>query len=459
MSGIEDSHIQELNNSKVLTEIDELLARVESLRPFLPDVEGKVIQKLRLDWNYHSNAIEGNQLNYGETIALLMHGITAKGKPLKDHNDIKGHDEGIEHMMKMVKSDLNITQYDIMVLHQIILKEPYSINAVTPSGVKVRKKIKIGEYKTEPNHVLTKTGAIHYYTEPELVQAEMSDLVDWVNQALNATTFHPVVIAAVFHHRFVAIHPFDDGNGRLGRILMNLILLKYKIPPVVIKYDARNQYYGTLAQADVGNYEPLIELIAESAKRSLQIQLSAAQGDVINTIEDVDKSIAVFKAGLSSSEKGTIKKTADRMLILLSEDIIPLYEELEKRLLQFDELFEVVEKSFSFREPTHGTKLFRSTGPFAENLLTAAKSAPLNITNTSFKYTFKNFKTSSTKFSHEIDFVVTFDEFYYALDASRVNTDLSVTKTYDQVFSVIERNQFIQVLIEGLINSIEKIRR
>jgi Fic family protein len=97
---------QEFSEADILQRVDELKKQIDALRPLPPDVEGRVMQKLRLDWNYHSNAIEGNRLSYGETIAFLMEGITAKGKPLKDHLDIRGHNEAINIFMRIKLADL-----------------------------------------------------------------------------------------------------------------------------------------------------------------------------------------------------------------------------------------------------------------------------------------------------------------------------------------------------------------
>ena len=93
----------EASKSNIVLEINSLKEKIENLRPLSQEVEGRVMQKLRLDWNYNSNAIEGNKLSYGETVAFLMTGITAKGKPLKDHLDIRGHNEAINFLLSLVK--------------------------------------------------------------------------------------------------------------------------------------------------------------------------------------------------------------------------------------------------------------------------------------------------------------------------------------------------------------------
>ena len=163
----------------LLEKIDRLKAEIDLLRPLAPDIEARVLQKFRLDWNYHSNSIEGNSLTYGETVAFLMEGLTAKGKPLKDHLDIKGHNEGIDYLMNLIKNKHQLTEKVIRELHKIILVEPYKTPAITSDGQSVEKTINIGQYKTQPNHVKTPTGEMHYYASPEETPAKMNDLMTW----------------------------------------------------------------------------------------------------------------------------------------------------------------------------------------------------------------------------------------------------------------------------------------
>ncbi len=115
---------KELSKIPIVREIDALKQQVDELRPFSQEIQNRIMQKFRLDWNYHSNAIEGNPYSYGETVAFIMHGITAKGKKLKDHLDIKGHDETVIALLDLIKGERNFTETDIRSLHEMILKEP-----------------------------------------------------------------------------------------------------------------------------------------------------------------------------------------------------------------------------------------------------------------------------------------------------------------------------------------------
>jgi len=282
--------LEELEEIKL---IDEQKTLIDSHRPFPKELENKIFQKLKLDWNYNSNAIEGNQLSYGETVAFLNFGLTAKGKPFKDHLDIKGHNEAIGFMLQLIKENRPLSESDIKDLHKIILVEPYFSKMSSLEGVEFQKKIKIGQYKTSPNHVKTLSGDIHYYTNPEEVAFEMNNLLEWYRNA-EEENLHPVVMSAIFHHKFTAIHPFDDGNGRLARILSNFILLKYNYPVIVTKNRDKVQYYAALNIADNGIYEDLIKLFAENIGYSFDIMQKAINGENINEADDLDKEIELF---------------------------------------------------------------------------------------------------------------------------------------------------------------------
>ncbi len=283
----------------LLARIDDHKQQLDALRPTLtPAVLDRVFQKFRLDWNYHSNSIEGNSLTFGETVAFLMEGVTAKGKPLKDHLDLRGHNEAINFLLALVKDDRGITESEIRELHRLILVEPYQVKAQTADGRPTTKTIQLGQYKTSPNHVETRTGAIHYYASPEETPAKMQELMAWYRE--NRDQLPPLVLAALFHHKFVAIHPFDDGNGRMTRLLTNLLLMQAGFPPIVIKTEEKGEYYGVLSQADAGVIEPLLSFFAERLIRSLDLYLRGAQGEDIADDDDLDKEIALLKASVET---------------------------------------------------------------------------------------------------------------------------------------------------------------
>jgi Fic family protein len=126
-----------------------LKEELDSLRPINAEQE-QIMQEFRLDWNFHSNNLEGNSLTYVETKALILFNITAQGKPLKDHFEIKGHNEAILWVEEVVKNERPLTQSFIRELHTLLLKESYQIDAITPDGQPTKKTVHVGHYKTIP---------------------------------------------------------------------------------------------------------------------------------------------------------------------------------------------------------------------------------------------------------------------------------------------------------------------
>ncbi|NJN35262.1 MAG: Fic family protein, partial [Saprospiraceae bacterium] len=311
--------------------------QLDALKPLPQDVEARVMQKLRLDWNFHSNAIEGNKLTYGETYTFLMYGLTAKGKPFKDHLDIKGHNEAINFLQSLVKDDRDLTESDIRALHKMILVEPYQIEGISAGGQRATKTVLLGEYKKLPNHVKTQTGEIHYYANPEDVPFKMAELVGWFNEIRQNENVTPSVLAAIFHHKFVEIHPFDDGNGRLSRILMNLILMQKGYPPAIIKLKERTDYYAALGLADKNEYKQIAEFVVESVLDSVNLYLKAIKGESIESADDLDKEIALFKMSLG---KEVERKTTEHIMRLGKELVKPIIDKALSKLQTFNELFE-----------------------------------------------------------------------------------------------------------------------
>ncbi len=296
------------------------------------------MQKFRLWWTYHSNAIEGNVLTQGETEMFLMEGLTAKGKPLKDHLDLRGHSNAINYLLDFVREREVLTEAAIRKLHEILLAEPYRVPAITPDGHPTTKAVALGQYKTEPNHVRTPTGEIHYYSSPEETPAKMHDLINWFRKATTEGAIHRVEIAARFHHRFTAIHPFDDGNGRMSRLLMNLMLMQAGYPPVVIRLSERDPYLAALRRADAGEFEDFLALMAEHVLSSLDLFLRAAAGEEIHEPTDLEKEIALLKMDLKHVEEPE-PLTQEAQKKLFENSLDPLFAGIVKLMTPLCELF------------------------------------------------------------------------------------------------------------------------
>ena len=229
----------------------KLKKELDALRPLNKEDEQRIMQKFRLDWNYHSNHLEGNSLTYGETKALILFGITAQGKPLKDHFETTGHNEAISLVIDVIKDERPLSENFIREIHKLILKEDYEIDAITPDGEATKKTVRVGAYKSTPNHVKTATGEIFRFATPEETPAKMHDLMEWYTQTKSTEDFNPVLMAAEFHYKYIRIHPFDDGNGRTARILMNFILLQNGYPPVIVKTEDKEKYFTVCCELQI----------------------------------------------------------------------------------------------------------------------------------------------------------------------------------------------------------------
>ena len=436
----------------LLQRIDQRKAGVDALRPFTPEQEGRIMQKFRLDWNYHSNAIEGNSLTYGETIAFLMEGLTAKGKPFKDHLDIKGHNEGIDYLMQLIKNRDQLSEKIIRELHAMILVEPYSNPAQTPDGQKIEKVVTLGKYKTQPNHVKTPTGEIHYYATPEETPAKMTDLVDWLRGHQQKNDLHPLILAATFHYRFVAIHPFDDGNGRMSRLLMNLLLMQYGYPPVVIKQQDRQAYYYVLRQADAGELNTFIEYIGENLLHSLDIQLKGARGESLEEADDLDKEIALLKKGLEKED--VVPKSMEVIQRLFAETFYPLFDEITHQCKKINDLF-----------LSHHFEIFRivpdfknkKIGPFQKKmpLGNVLKIHNIDFLRLQFEYSWIDFKSVESPFSINCALVLDFYTFSYDIEVSEEYEKRKISKNYSQKLTPEEFTDLSKIFVKEALSQIK----
>ena len=294
-------------------------------------------RKLRLEWNYNSNHIEGNTLTYHETELLLIHGRTAGGHPMRDYEEMKAHDVAIDYTRSLSGEERIIGESDIRQLNQILLKEPFWSYAETPDGQPTQKRIIPGQYKTQPNHVRTATGELHRYAEPEETPQLMEEWTRDFRRDLERNAYPLPLFLAESHWRFLCIHPFDDGNGRTARLLANYALFRNNLPPIVIKSDERDRYIGGLQNADVGRILPLAQFMLENVLWSLELAIRAAKGESIHEPGDMDKEVELFvrrKRGPEPNKSDL--EVLDNVFLM---HIRPTLDKLESRLNRLSQLF------------------------------------------------------------------------------------------------------------------------
>ncbi len=212
----------------------------------------RLSRRFTVDFNYNSNHIEGNTLTYGQTELLLLFGKVSGMAEFRDYEEMKASNVGLKMMsIEALETQQPLTQNFIRTLHHTLLREDYTVYRNLPGGMQTSYTVHAGQYKTRPNSVITRYGDRFEYASPEETPALMTDLVDWYNKAEAEGKLSPVELAVLFHYRYIRIHPFEDGNGRIARLLVNYILTKHDYPMIVVRSRLKNEYLEALHAADL----------------------------------------------------------------------------------------------------------------------------------------------------------------------------------------------------------------
>ncbi len=325
-----------------LTVIDDLIAQINNYGVLPNHIKNKINYKLRLDWNYYSNAIEGNTLTMQETRSIMIGNVTVNGKPVKDVMEMKGHDDVVNEILKIGKTELNLSEGRIKHIHKAIMHEDDP-----------EKQSWIGEWKQQPNYIYNFRGERFDFTTPGDVSDEMHRLINWLNsekekiQRASKNALHPIEIALQFHLKYITIHPFYDGNGRTARILSNLILISFGYPPFYIKTDEKNVYYQYLGEIQCygADTDLLYDFMAGLILRSVQLTLDAIEGKEIEEKSDIDKELQLLKVNVRQKET-TPPNTPTRPGLedILFDYLIKLLVQLDSKLQTFRDLFSEYEE-------------------------------------------------------------------------------------------------------------------
>ncbi|GHU73995.1 hypothetical protein FACS189413_18670 [Bacteroidia bacterium] len=293
--------------------------------------------------------MEGNTLTYGQTKLLLLFG-KIKGEALfRDCEEMKAHNVGLE-MMKVEALDKErpLSENFIRELNRTILAGDYY--KVSNDG-SYRYKIHTGVYKTRPNSVITPAGEMFDYASPEETPSLMGDLVKWYNTEEQKATLSPVKLAALFHYRYIRIHPFEDGNGRIARLLVNYILLRHNYPMVVIPTADHKNYLNALslcdentgrepyngANATLEHIKPFYDYIYAFVVKKLDFSVQMIKGlisDISETDEEQQKqSIASDNVSVNVSVKDNTNVSAkDKIIDMIAQMPTITVKELAKIL-------------------------------------------------------------------------------------------------------------------------------
>lgn len=252
-----------LYDSSLRSEIDDLQGRVAEMRnvgKLSPDTLRHIRQYFRLKDIYHSNAIEGNALDIGETRQVVELGLTIAGKPLRDQAEAKNLSAALDFLEELAKSsDDPITLHDVRQIHLLILK---GIDDANAGGFRKQDVVISGSDFKPPSHMD--------------VENEMGTLMRWLGPVSASGADDAIVTAAAAHAWFAQVHPFIDGNGRTARILMNLVLMRAGYPIAIVTREDRSRYIDALEQSQIGDLTPFIKLISECVSETLEQYEDAA---------------------------------------------------------------------------------------------------------------------------------------------------------------------------------------
>ena len=247
----------------------EKKAVLHEARPLPKIALQKIQEALSVEWTYNSNSIEGNTLTLQETQLVLKEGITIKGKSLREHFEAKNHELALNHLYTLIKPDYALDAKDILDLHRYVLRsieEDYA-GRLRSGGVRI-------------------SGANFIPPNARKVSGLLDELIQFVLE--NPLQLNDIELATIFHHKFVWIHPFFDGNGRTVRLAMNLLLLKVGFTPAIILSTDRKKYYTALNAANNGNYYKLSLLMLQALERTMNIYIGSLPDNDMGFMEISD---------------------------------------------------------------------------------------------------------------------------------------------------------------------------
>lgn len=231
------------NKKNILLDIQRKRERLSEMRPLTQGEVERLAEEFMIDFTYNSNAIEGNTLTLKET-ALALEGMTVDQKPLKDHLEAVGHRDAFLYVQDIAKQELPLSENVIKNIHALVL-----MNRPDDKGVYRRIPVRIMGAYTEP-------------VQPYMIESRMTELLSVNEERKNTMT--DIERIALFHLEFEGIHPFIDGNGRTGRLILNLDLIRNGYPPINVKFTDRKRYYDAFdAFYKDNDSTPMTKLIAE----------------------------------------------------------------------------------------------------------------------------------------------------------------------------------------------------
>lgn len=409
-----------------MNHIEQLYKEWQALQPLKPEDESRLKRKFMLEFNYNSNHIEGNTLTYGQTELLLLFGKVVNEASMKDLEEMKAHNV----CLKMIQEEaadahMPLTETFIRQLHHTLLREDYTLYRQLPDGATTSYVIHAGIYKTRPNSVITVTGERFEYASPEETPALMTDLVEWYNAEEQKGALSPIELATVLHYRYIRIHPFEDGNGRIARLLVNYILTRHHYPMIVVKSHDKDRYLTALnrcdvqvgstpsmgAHAELEQLKPFVDYMTQCLEAALTISIKAAKGENINEAND-------WKKNLKLKYRDKLNKpavTEEFVNKILEQDYQSLLNNIDSELSEFYSIF----SSFIWDPDIAKYTFIANTNTYISTM-TVTKATEL------------------TYITRTIEIRLIIKQFAYQIEISLTNGHAYYNNLYNKEFSYIE---------------------
>jgi Fic family protein len=254
---------------------------------------------------------------------------------------LKDHFEAIDFVFDVVKQDRQITKGFILELHQLITQHQDTTDAVDSLGNLVQVALLKGQFKKFDNNPKRADGTIFLYCPPVHVDSEIDKLIS-IHADLEERKIKPVIISAWFHHTFTQIHPFQDGNGRLARLLASLILIRHGLFPFTVKGIEKKKYIDSLELADNNEPQNLVDYFCEVEKRNIEEVLNLKLESPVSkkSLEEITdfftQKLGTWKQGLQKERLDTIKnnriKIFDYSKSVLNETLIELHKKIDESM-------------------------------------------------------------------------------------------------------------------------------
>jgi len=417
---------------EILTKIDTLQEQIKSFGEIDKEVLKKVHYKFRLDWNFYSNSMEGGTLTREETRSVMTSVLNISNKSIKDLNEMVGHNNIVEEVFSIGKGEKRLSEKRIKEIHKAIIFEE------DPD-----KKLMVGEWKSYNNEIINYKGEKIKFAPFDEVPEKIHSLLNNLNAFFDAyfmekTTEHPLKMAAQFHIDFLSVHPFHDGNGRVSRILSNLILISCGYPPFIIKTSQKDTYNRLLSDIQMygGSAVLFYTFIGERIIESQEIILKAINGEDIEDENDLEKEIELLK------RKQTNIQNDPKRLIKYKDEVIdkvylPFILEVDNIGTKYTELFNGMQWKSIPRQKYRWSKLINFSTIIELKSFFSKEISNLDNKNSGYSLLLilNNYK-SDHFFSIFITIEIIFNSSYFELEyriEDKLDNDLIDNKLFDDL--------------------------